>query len=505
MSKTTSTSRISSKKNYSTRDPPGNKSTLNNKISMSDLTSLELVTKMVHSIEDSNIQNNSSKEAELASDLRKYAHLVFCTGDLLSVYLAAVNESSIGFESFQVEFQRLVLWLGRTHISEYESVEFAYTAELLNSEFVSITMTDLVVDYIRKSLPAYSGERNYLLGDRLLNDSSFNEFGFELALLETSTRITQASMERMRDSLAFAEFKRQLVEFVNKPHSDRISLLFRHGDDSADEAFHNSLIHDIAWVPPGIFKICETKSIDFIDSLQGLVESITRREWDWWPMSPRRVPIPENYSRINWTTVRDLPRQSHYGTDFLFLKPCGVPRWLDIPTKKVARFKSLLQFAPDFLTTVANSCTSAGSATTEGTGYHGKHRAHGHTAHSSAAMPSSSQGSSRGQNHTISLDPAGQPDSSRLPKSHVTRPPALSAQKSNQSPSPRFVYLCVQIGGFYKFFELGSQQLNKDSDFFSSVKRIYLDAKGGSMRWLTWASWWRYDHCEFFQVNYLTF
>jgi hypothetical protein len=66
----------------------------------------------------------------------------------------------------------------------------------------------------------------------------------------------------------------------------------------------------------------------------------------------------------------------------------------------------------------------------------------------------------------------------------------------------RYLYLCLRSGSWrHNVLEFHPSDLESDDAFFHAVKQRYTQSRGLMSRWLGWASWWRYDHCEFFSVS----
>jgi hypothetical protein len=108
------------------------------------------------------------------------------------------------------------------------------------------------------------------------------------------------------NSHAFLQFKMQVLEFVHSPYRDRV--LRSLGPELSEkrglgESVINTLIQEISWVPPSIFRFCEREEFQISNSIKAFFEGMTNKAWDWWPLAPRIHQVPAGCSRIKWTTV----------------------------------------------------------------------------------------------------------------------------------------------------------------------------------------------------------
>ncbi|KAK6428321.1 hypothetical protein LTR95_015535 [Oleoguttula sp. CCFEE 5521] len=65
----------------------------------------------------------------------------------------------------------------------------------------------------------------------------------------------------------------------------------------------------------------------------------------------------------------------------------------------------------------------------------------------------------------------------------------------------RYVYFCTESGlsgGTFKYSVIKTHLLEHDPQFFQKLKEEYIASRG---RIREWFSWWRYDHCEFYQFQ----
>jgi hypothetical protein len=84
----------------------------------------------------------------------------------------------------------------------------------------------------------------------------------------------------------------------------------------------------------------------------------------------------------------------------------------------------------------------------------------------------------------------------------VSHPQASTNVAMASLSDPRYLYLCLRSGSTkHVVLELRSSDLESDEAFFHAMRQKYTQSRGSISRWLGWASWWRYDHCEFYSVS----
>lgn len=76
------------------------------------------------------------------------------------------------------------------------------------------------------------------------------------------------------------------------------------------------------------------------------------------------------------------------------------------------------------------------------------------------------------------------------------RQPAVRC--SSPTAKTHHLYLCIKTGGGHIFTELKVADFDTDISIFSKLKTSYLDSRKGL---LSWVSWWRYSHCDFYRVR----
>lgn len=167
-------------------------------------------------------------------------------------------------------------------------------------------------------------------------------------------------------------------------------------------------------------------------------------------------------------------------------KPCGRFRSVDVTSEQAQSFKAALNTAPAFLNRFNRSSFARRALQ-----------------HGPPANPSSGQPASLPQT-------TGSPPIANAPLSLAAHTAggfgpniAQTASQSGQNiahplTTSLYVYLCIGQGSSHQYPVLEISSIDTDAKVFASLRRAYLEARKGIRHWL---SWWRYRHCEFFQVS----
>jgi hypothetical protein len=164
---------------------------------------------------------------------------------------------------------------------------------------------------------------------------------------------------------------------------------------------------------------------------------------------------------------------------------------MDVAHEAARAFQAALLTAPKFLEMEGISGRAAGqsSNTTTKSPLHGQH------------LPFSKISNSSHQKNLHNPQSNRQQSTSSPSIQLQQMPPTVNSNVIPVLISGSYVYLCIRISNGHKFVELCGEDLKTDVAFFSSVRRQYFTARGHFSRYFSFASWWRYDHCEFHQVN----
>lgn len=145
------------------------------------------------------------------------------------------------------------------------------------------------------------------------SESGGNESGDETTDLphyETLPRLSRVK-EFMMNSTAFSKFCDNFRRFVQLDFKSRVQALIQtlsetEDDDNLSEGSIsrlNILVTELAQIPPTHIEIVFEDNFRLSDRLKGIVEDITKEDWDWWPLEPRRRPIPPGRTRLGWHCV----------------------------------------------------------------------------------------------------------------------------------------------------------------------------------------------------------
>ncbi|EXF80442.1 hypothetical protein CFIO01_08248 [Colletotrichum fioriniae PJ7] len=189
-----------------------------------------------------------------------------------------------------------------------------------------------------------------------------------------------------------------------------------------------------------------------LDVFQTWVETMTKEDWDWWPLLSPKHALSSTEARVGWRCR------------------CGISRWETVPASFAGNIAMLLQKYP---LASRNHTASASNPASD-------------------APPTSSKADETSSLGTRSIKSSSANESSKLPE------PTSSPGQDNQTgqkreyPRPRYIFLLATTGR-HRLRQLPSLYLDT-ADFGQELRKAYRELKG-FWRWLF--SPYNFSHCEF--------
>lgn len=435
-------------------------------------------------------------------------HLVDCFRDtpgFSSLCAHALRDPDLGQPKLSRNLRRLISALGAALKSEKNGDRrIRYVARSVQSRSISTQVTNQVVGRIevpvaRPDGESYEGDAHYESDDSLepIDSDGLDSEPEDVGPSSTSTTDRYSGLrEGIRNSQAFASFRMHLLEFVHQPYATRIAKTLK-----VLSTRYKALIDELTWVPPSRIRICTQEQISLGDHLKTIAERMTGRAWGWWPLRPPKRAIREGFHRVKWKTVSFELHLCLRNITADRQKPNGFPRSINITIQNAEALKRVLATAPEFL--------EINEPFLESTLFPRTLRA--------AKQASGSQGVTRTNVPPGGSAPSGlhgQPSSTGSPSgSHPLPQPPQTNQYGFTAlppinaahftpPEVHYLYVCSpKSTRRFRYFHLENHELQSDQLFFASLKQHYLESRNFATRWLSWASWWQYDHCAFWQVS----
>ncbi|KAK1534321.1 mitochondrion organization and biogenesis protein [Colletotrichum costaricense] len=189
-----------------------------------------------------------------------------------------------------------------------------------------------------------------------------------------------------------------------------------------------------------------------LEVFQTWAETMTKEEWDWWPLPPPKHALSSTEARVGWRCR------------------CGISRWETVPASFAGNIAMLLQKYP------LASRNHTGSASNP----------------ASDPPPTSWKTDETSSLGTRSIKTSSISELSKLPD------PVSSPIQDNQTgqkreyPRPRYIFLLATTGR-HRLRQLPSLYLDT-ADFGQELRKAYRELKGF---WRWWFSPYNFSHCEF--------
>ncbi|OQO12890.1 hypothetical protein B0A48_02354 [Cryoendolithus antarcticus] len=285
-------------------------------------------------------------------------------------------------------------------------------------------------------------------------------------------------------SHSYALYKQQLVDFVHQTYEKRVhkalgDCLVSSDGSRLDQTGTAAIAYELSWVPTGLVAFASTFPISTRDRLIGSIERAMGEQWGWWPLADPKRTGPPAFSRLTWPYL------------------CGAYEYIDVPVKTADALREVLRNAPLFMedpllhdstasTKIPTLAAASGSA------------AHATKAASSTTQTSTTSKAATGAQSSSTPQQVSSSTSQTKPGTPNKQATATTAQPPINL---RYVYFCTETGlsgGTFKYSVIKTHLLEHDPQFFQQLKKEYIDSRGSVREWF---SWWRYDHCEFYQFQ----
>ena len=111
-------------------------------------------------------------------------------------------------------------------------------------------------------------------------------------------------------SQAYQDFKDSLIAFVSRNYKNSIEKVLEsiHEDVICDRLSQQELrtfATRCRWLSPTDLHIIDHETPTCLDYVKAFVEETFEESWNWWPLSPRLLPLVAGFSRVRWKCVSD--------------------------------------------------------------------------------------------------------------------------------------------------------------------------------------------------------
>lgn len=147
-------------------------------------------------------------------------------------------------------------------------------------------------------------------GQRLNRRSTNNDRDsedLELPNAESRSYTAAKIIDFCLGSVAYAQFKEDLLEAVLQPYKRKVDKLLETCSvrSTGDRGFATiaQIKDELSWVPPDLIHFQSTDLFTLSDWLKERVELGMNEIWQWWPLRQRRHRLGKGWVRIGWTCV----------------------------------------------------------------------------------------------------------------------------------------------------------------------------------------------------------
>ncbi|KXH64176.1 hypothetical protein CSAL01_08194 [Colletotrichum salicis] len=263
-------------------------------------------------------------------------------------------------------------------------------------------------------------------------------------------------------SAAFENMTRRLSDFVNpsfRTQAQKLLAKVLEGKDTVDDQYWIGMKDKMQVIlteleescPEGFMLDIETMPTR-LDNFQTWVETLTKEDWDWWPLpSPKHV-LSSTEARLGWRCR------------------CGISKWETVPASFAGDIAMLLRKYP---LTSRNHTASASNPTSD-------------------ALPTSSKADETSSLGTRSIKTLSANESSKLPDPTSSPGQETQTGQKREYPRPRYIFLLATTRR-HRLRQLPSLYLDT-KDFGQELRKAYRELKGF---WRWWLSPYNFSHCDF--------
>lgn len=256
-------------------------------------------------------------------EIRAMIQTLFHNAEVIELPVSAMKSSLMSQARLSRNLRRLIVAFGNNLSGEANGRDQTRVARLFASNRRAARVASDCIEHASKLAlsSSSSDEPRDQLVIRTHEFDSDNE-GYPSTtseLSESGDGVESSNIAELKrfcmTSVAYAEFRARLLEFVHQPYKRKIDgVLEANLTKRATGGTYGSVEQikdELCWVPPELIFYKSTDSFTMVDRAKELVELWMNETWLWWPLRQRRHRLPSGRVRVGWTCVSSL-RESLY-------------------------------------------------------------------------------------------------------------------------------------------------------------------------------------------------